>query len=70
MVAGGSLAFYEWVNDGFEVYVAAGDIKLTHLARDPRAAVMLAEDTPPYRGFQLDGEGRISSPPDAASSSM
>ena len=57
-----SPVWYEWVDDGFEIYVSEGDIKLTHLSRDPRAAVVLAEDAPPYRGFQLDGEGRVSSP--------
>ncbi len=45
-----SPVWYEWADDGFNVFVFDGDIKLTHLARDLRASVLVAEDKPPYRG--------------------
>ncbi len=60
-----SPVWYEWADDGFNVFVFDGDIKLTHLARDLRASVLVAEDKPPYRGIQLDAEARVSSPSDA-----
>ncbi len=47
-------------NDGaFEVVIAEGDVKLTHLRRDPRSILVVFEATPQFRGVEVRGEGEL-----------
>jgi hypothetical protein len=45
--------WHEWVDGGFNVVTVANDIKTKHLRRDPRAALVVAENSPPYRGIEV-----------------
>lgn len=40
----------------FEVVIAEGDLKLRHLARDPRCVLVVFEAVPPFRGVEARGE--------------
>jgi PPOX class probable F420-dependent enzyme len=53
-----SPVWHEWREGGFTVIIPADDIKARHLARDPRVSLVVAEDTPPYRGIEVRGEAR------------
>ncbi len=50
-----SPVWHEWWGGGFNVTVAAGDIKARHIERDARVSISIAEDTPPYRGIEVRG---------------
>jgi PPOX class probable F420-dependent enzyme len=54
-----SPVWHRWREGGFDVVVFAGDIKLQHLRRDPRASVVVYEHEPPYRGLEARGEVRL-----------
>src|SRR5215211_2600621 len=45
--------------DALEVVVAAGDVKLQHLARDRRASLTVFEAAAPFRGVQTRGEPQL-----------
>lgn len=43
--------------DGFaEVVIAENDVKLRHLAADPRASLTVFEAVPPFRGVRIETE--------------
>ena len=49
--------------------IALGDVKLKHLARDPRCALLVFEAVPPFRGIDVRGvpeivEGDITEAPE------
>jgi PPOX class probable F420-dependent enzyme len=50
-----SPVWFRWNNDAFEVVIALGDIKLTHLARDPRCSLLVFEAVPPFRAIEVRG---------------
>jgi PPOX class probable F420-dependent enzyme len=54
-----SPVWHEWRDGGINICVGAGDVKLRHVQRDPRASLVLYDQTPPYRGLQLNGVPRI-----------
>lgn len=39
-----------------EVVIAENDVKLKHLAADPRASLTVFEAIPPFRGVRIEGE--------------
>lgn len=43
----------------FEVVVAEGDVKLTHLRRDLRCILVVFETRPPFRGIEARGEAQL-----------
>jgi PPOX class probable F420-dependent enzyme len=43
----------------FEVVIAKGDVKLGHLARDPRCILVVFESVPPFRGLEVRGEAEL-----------
>jgi PPOX class probable F420-dependent enzyme len=43
----------EWMDGGFNVVVADGDVKARHLKRDSRTSLVLYENEPPYRGVEI-----------------
>ena len=48
-----SPVWHEWRDDGFSVVTRDDDVKAQHLRRDPRAGIVVAESSPPYRGIEL-----------------
>ena len=45
--------------EAFEVVIAEGDVKLRHLARDPRCALLVFEAVPPFRGVEVRGVAQL-----------
>jgi PPOX class probable F420-dependent enzyme len=43
----------------FEVVIVEGDVKLRHLARDPRCVLVVFETVPPFRGVEVRGEAEL-----------
>jgi PPOX class probable F420-dependent enzyme len=56
-----SPVWHEWRDGGFNIGVPLGDIKLKHLATDPRATVVVFDHSWPGRGFEVSGVARVSS---------
>ena len=54
-----SPVWHRWHDGGFEVWVGANDVKVRHLRRDPRAAIVVAESASPMRGVELRCEARF-----------
>ena len=50
-----SPVWFRWHDDAFEVVIAHGDVKLTHLARDSRCVLLVFEAVPPFRGIEVRG---------------
>lgn len=48
-----SPVWFRYAGEAFEVVVANSDVKLRHLARDPRAELMIFEAVPPFRGVRI-----------------
>jgi PPOX class probable F420-dependent enzyme len=48
-----SPVWHEWRDGGFHVVTSSGDVKATHLRRDPRASIVVCQHSPPYRGVEL-----------------
>ena len=55
-----SPVWHEWRDGGFNVGVPSGDVKARHLARDPRATIVVFDHSWPGRGFEVRGIARIS----------
>ena len=51
-----SPVWFRFADGVFEVVIAEGDVKLRHLARDPRAILVVFESVPPFRGIEVRGE--------------
>jgi hypothetical protein len=51
-----SPVWHRWRNGGFDVATSSSDVKIRHLSRDPRAAILVYEHGPPYRGLELRTE--------------
>ena len=56
-----SPVWHEWRDGGFNIGVPSGDIKLKHLAADPRAAVVVFDHSWPGRGFEVSGIAQVGS---------
>ena len=54
-----SPVWHEWRDGGFQVVTASRDVKAAHLRRDPRASIVVAEPSPPYRGVEVRGTARL-----------
>jgi PPOX class probable F420-dependent enzyme len=54
-----SPVWFRWVGEAFEVVMAEIDVKLRHLARDPRCALLVFEAVPPFRGVEVRGTGEL-----------
>jgi PPOX class probable F420-dependent enzyme len=54
-----SPVWHEWRDGGFNVWTGAGDVKVRHLRRDPRASILVAESRQPLRGIEVRGVARI-----------
>jgi Pyridoxamine 5'-phosphate oxidase len=51
-----SPVWYRFQDNAFEVVIAEGDVKLRHLAHDPRCSLLVFESVAPFRGLRVDGE--------------
>ncbi len=54
-----SPVWYRWRAGGFEVSVGADDVKVRHLRRDSRAALVVAEQAPPYTGVEIHASAAL-----------
>ncbi len=54
-----SPVWFEWREEGFNVWVVADNVKARHLRRDPRATILVAESAPPLRGIEVRGRARF-----------
>jgi len=54
-----SPVWHEYREGGFNICTSAVDVKARHLHRDPRAVLVIAEPTPPYRGVELTTEATL-----------
>ncbi|HXY81076.1 MAG TPA: TIGR03618 family F420-dependent PPOX class oxidoreductase [Gaiellaceae bacterium] len=50
-----SPVWFRWTGEAFEIVIAAGDVKLRHLAHDPRCVLVVFETVPPFRGVEVRG---------------
>jgi PPOX class probable F420-dependent enzyme len=50
-----SPVWFRWHDDAFEVVIAAGDVKLSHLARRPQCSLTVFETVRPFRGVEVRG---------------
>ena len=55
-----SPVWHRFRDGGFDVVCFPGDIKLRHLANDPRASFLLYDHAPPLRGLELRTEPVLS----------
>ena len=54
-----SPVWHEWREGGFGVVTGGSDVKAAHLRRDPRASIVVCEQSPPYRGVEVRGNARL-----------
>jgi PPOX class probable F420-dependent enzyme len=54
-----SPVWFRWNDDAFEIVIAVGDIKLRHLANDPRCILVVFEAVRPFRGIEVRGEAEL-----------
>jgi PPOX class probable F420-dependent enzyme len=50
-----SPVWFRWNDEAFEVVIARDDVKLRHLAADPRCALVVFEAVRPFRGVEVRG---------------
>ena len=48
-----SPVWFRWTGEAFEVVIANDDVKLRHLARDPRCVFTVFETERPFRGIEV-----------------
>lgn len=54
-----SPVWHEWSDGGFNIGVAANDIKVQHIELNAQVSISVAEDQPPYRGIEVRGKATI-----------
>jgi PPOX class probable F420-dependent enzyme len=54
-----SPVWHEWRDGAFQVVTRSDDIKVRHLRRDPRASIVLCENSPPYRGVEVRATAQL-----------
>lgn len=60
-----SPVWHEWRDGAFNVVTSADGAKVHHLRRDPRAAIVVSESLPPFRGIEVQGEAALEAIGDA-----
>jgi PPOX class probable F420-dependent enzyme len=59
-----SPVWFEWHEGGINIWVPTQEGgKVGHVQRDPRVTVVVANQTWPYKGFELRGEASVSTVP-------
>jgi PPOX class probable F420-dependent enzyme len=51
--------WHEWRDGGFNIFTGGDDVKVRHIRRDPRVAIVVCEHEPPYRGVEIHGRARV-----------
>ena len=51
--------WFRWNDPAVEVVIAEGDVKLGHLARDPRCVLVVFETARPFRGMEVRGVAEL-----------
>ncbi len=51
--------WFRFADGAFEVVIAEGDVKLRHLRRDPRCALLVFEAVRPFRGIEARGVAEL-----------
>jgi PPOX class probable F420-dependent enzyme len=54
-----SPVWHEWHAGGFHVATNSDGVKVSHLRRDPRASIVVCEQSPPYRGIEVRARARL-----------
>jgi len=54
-----SPVWHEWQAGGFHVATNGDGVKVSHLRRDPRASIVVCEQSPPYRGVELRANAQL-----------
>ncbi len=54
-----SPVWFRWRDPAFEVVIAEDDVKVRHLARDPRCVLVVFEAVPPFRGVEVRGDAEL-----------
>lgn len=54
-----SPVWYRWTGAALEVVIAVGDVKLRHLARNPRCVLVVFETVRPFRGVEARGVAEL-----------
>jgi PPOX class probable F420-dependent enzyme len=54
-----SPVWHQWRDGGFDVVTGSHDVKAAHLRRDPRASIVVCEQSPPYRGVEVRCHARL-----------
>lgn len=55
-----SPVWFEWRDGGFNVWATATDRgKVSHIRRDPRVSIVVANSDWPYKGIEVRGEARL-----------
>lgn len=59
-----SPVWFRCTEEAFEVVIAEGDTKLSHLHHDPRVVLTIFETTSPFRGVKLSATADLESDPE------
>jgi nitroimidazol reductase NimA-like FMN-containing flavoprotein (pyridoxamine 5'-phosphate oxidase superfamily) len=51
--------WFRWTDEAFKLVIAKGDVKLRHLARDPRCVLVIFETVRSFRGVEVRGEAEL-----------
>jgi PPOX class probable F420-dependent enzyme len=54
-----SPVWFDWTGDAFQVVMARDDVKLRHLAREPRCTLVIFEAVPPFRGVSVTAQAEV-----------
>lgn len=54
-----SPVWFCWHGEAFEIVIAHDDVKLRHLAREPRCSLVVFETVSPFRGVEVRGEPEL-----------
>jgi PPOX class probable F420-dependent enzyme len=54
-----SPVWHEWRDGGFSIFTDADDVKVRHIQHDARAAVVVSDNEPPYRGIEVSASATI-----------
>src|SRR5262245_37819492 len=55
----GTPVWFRHHDGAFEVVIAADDVKLQHLRREPRCSMVVFEAVPPFRGLEVRGRAEL-----------
>jgi PPOX class probable F420-dependent enzyme len=54
-----SPVWHEWQDGGFSIFTGADDVKLRHIEQHQRAAAVVSDNEPPFRGIEVSCEPTV-----------